>query len=144
MINPDKNIWGPLLWTIMHIASTKYNYHSQTKLFNLIFRNYIPTLIPCTECLNHYNTYINSENINPKNFEVNLYKFHNKISQKNGKKINSNYMLYHNDYSKYGLNEINIISNKLKRYYYSLGYTKLTNNVSNFINFINLNFQLLG
>ena len=143
MINIDKNVWGPLLWSIMHIAAVKYRYNSQSNFNKMFFKVYVPTLIPCNECLKHYSSYINAENISPTKFEVSLYKFHDSVSKRMGKKTNSNYNSYHREYSKYGYTQIILLSNKLKNYYYNLGYINMGNNVENFINFVNLNFYEL-
>lgn len=140
MISVDKVIWGPFIWSVMHIISTKYKFNRQSNLFNLIYKKYITSIIPCKECLTHYKSFINSQNISPTSFELNLYKFHDQVSVKIGKNTTSNYNLYHKEYSVYGLNEINIILNKLKNYYYRSGYINLGKNVTDFINFLNFNF----
>ena len=140
MLNIDKDIWGPLLWSIMHILSTKYKYNLQYNLFTIIYKKYIPTIIPCKECLSHYNSFINSIKITNINFELNLYKFHNEISIRIGKKPNYNYNALNRQYSIYGLDETIILLNKLKKYYYMSGYNNMANNISNLINFLIFNF----
>lgn len=145
MTNPNKNIWGPLLWSIIHILAAKYRSKSQMNLFNIIFKKYIPNLIPCNECLLHYNSFINSQTMNHNNFAYNLYVFHDQVSNKNGKNVKSNYNSYHSNYSKYGIKEVGILAEKLKKHYTNTGMINNAKFSVHLVNLLNINkFILIG
>ena len=143
MITPDKNVWGPILWSIMHILATKYKYNKQTQLFNIIFKKYIPNVIPCDNCLYHYNNFIKSNLLSPRNFAYNLYVFHDSVSKRNGINTHSNYQIYHTNYLNYNIKDVINLINKLKNYFITVGKKNNAQQLNYFIGLLKINYKIL-
>ena len=118
---PNKNIWGPSLWNIIHILSTKYKNNSQTQLFKNIYLNILPNTLPCPICADHYYLFFNNLNFNPYNFEVKLYDFHNDVSIKNRKRPSYDYQYYSNIFSSQNYTYVFKMIERLKSYYSKFG-----------------------
>lgn len=114
---PNANIWGPSLWNIIHILSTKYKYQKQQQLFLTIYLNIIANILPCSICLKHYNNFFSNLNFNPNYFEVNIYDFHNNVTIKKGKRPSYNYQYYSNIYSSQNYTYVFKMIDKLKLYF---------------------------
>ena len=138
---PNKNIWGPSLWNIIHILSTKYKYENQTKLFLTIYLNILPNTLPCPICINHYISFFNNLNFNPHNFEVKLYDFHNNVTIKNGKRPSYDYQYYSNIFSQQDYRYVFKMINKLKLYYSNFRLYNQINALNKLENIINSNLN---
>ena len=134
---PNKNIWGPSLWNIIHILSTKYKYENQTNLFLTIYLNILPNTLPCPICINHYNSFFNNLNFNPYNFEVKLYDFHNNVSIQNRKRPSYDYQYYSKVFSQQDYRYIFKMIDRLKLYYSKFGLYNQINALNNLKNIIN-------
>lgn len=95
-----KKIWGPYIWYIMHIVSFNYPYSfyknknfNKTKKLYEAFYNHIYSIIPCTNCREHYKNQMEKYPIKlyiEKNQLSELIIFyHNNVNALNNKKIYS-------------------------------------------------------
>ena len=137
--SPNKNIWGPSLWNIIHILSTKYKYPKQQQLFFTIYLNIIPNILPCSICLKHYNNFFNNLDFNPNYFEVNIYDFHNNVTIKNRNRPSYNYQYYSNIYSSQNYTYVFKMIDKLKLYFYKFNLHKQINALNKLRNLISDN-----
>ncbi len=86
MSNLDKRIWGPIIWDMIHIISTKFINSNQTDIFKKIYRYFILEIIPCSYCYNSYHNFINGYIINYRDLEYKLYLYHNSVNRKLNKR----------------------------------------------------------
>ena len=90
----NKNIWGPSGWLFMHSISFQYpeNPTEEDKNNYRVFFESLKNTIPCPKCREHY-----SENLKQKPIQLNsrdeliqwVIDIHNKVNEKNSKKIYS-------------------------------------------------------
>ena len=85
------NVWGPLFWDWFHNLSICYptnpTYDNAYEAYSKI-ENFINSL-PCPNCKNHAIRYIQTNPINltnSKNFQLWVWKFHNSVNQRTGKR----------------------------------------------------------
>ena len=101
----DKNIWGPIIWNIIHIISTKLSNHNQIPFYNIIYFELIPNIIPCNICTSHYIQFIRNISFN-KDLENKLYEFHNSVSYRLNKETKKCFSCYSVKYSKMCCGEV--------------------------------------
>ncbi len=144
MTEISEKIWGPLIWNIIHVISSKYVNYDQMSIFIKIYRHFILRIIPCEECFNHYRDYINELLFIPNKLEYNMYLFHNNVRAKVGKNKIS-YTNYDNiRYNKRNHNDINNLLNELKNYYYNVNVNyKFINAIDDFFNFLDKNKNII-
>ena len=90
----NKNIWGPSGWLFMHSISFQYpeNPSEEDKNNYKVFFESLKNTIPCPKCREHY-----SENLKQNPIQLNsrdeliqwVIDIHNKVNEKNSKKIYS-------------------------------------------------------
>ena len=87
------NIWGPSLWTYLHLLSTSYpdqpnkdDINNHKKLIK-----YLGLTLPCDICKKHYFDFMTEDTVekglkNKKNFIELFWKLHNNVNKMNDKK----------------------------------------------------------
>lgn len=134
---PNKNIWGPSLWNIIHILSTKYKNNNQTQLFKNIYLNILPNILPCPICVEHYYSFFNNLIFKTHDFELKLYDFHNNVTINNGKRPSYDYQYYSKVFSQQDYRYIFKMINRLKLYYSKFGLYNQINALNKLNNIIN-------
>lgn len=75
------NLWGPIYWNFLHANAEIY--HKKPLQFKLEFLEFFTSLIPCTECKDHFNEYQKS---NPVQETTNFIKWafhaHNNVNHR--------------------------------------------------------------
>lgn len=145
MNNIDSEVWGPLIWSIIHITAYKYNNSKQTNYIKKIYKIYILSILPCNECKVHYKKFINNMPFNPTTLKYKLYTFHNDVSKRIHKKTltcTCNKCL-DNKYSNLCCSDINKNINKLRNYYYSMNATKYIKALDELSEFLNKNNNII-
>lgn len=87
------NIWGPSLWTYLHLLSINYSDNpSHEDIENHVkFIKYLGLTLPCDICKKHYFQYMTKERVenglkSKKNFLELIWKLHNNVNKINNKK----------------------------------------------------------
>ena len=91
----NNNIWGPLIWNLLHTISyiSPNNYTLELKKNYFYFFNYIiPTILPCPICKKHYLKQLRDNPINNHLYSKDMLikwviNIHNGVNLKNKKKI---------------------------------------------------------
>ena len=136
--------WGPIVWSIIHIISSKYINYDQMSIFITIYRNFIVNIIPCQKCFEEYRAFIKDLLFIPNKLEYSMYIFHNNVRRKLG----SSEMSYTNydkiRYNKQNNNDINNLLNELKDYYISVNVgSKYIEAIDEFLNFLDKNKNII-
>lgn len=80
------NHWGPVYWNFLHANAEIY--HNKPLQFKLDFMQYFTSLIPCTECKDHFSNY---QKTNPIEDTTNIIKWafhaHNNVNQRLNKNL---------------------------------------------------------
>ena len=88
------NIWGPSLWTYLHLLSISYpdkpSKHDKEVFKNLI--KYIGLTLPCNICKSHYFNFMTEKKVkigitNKQNLMELFWKLHNNVNKINNKEI---------------------------------------------------------
>lgn len=143
----DKNIWGPIIWNIIHIIGEKYKNYKQTSVFFKIYSYYIPNIIPCKICNNHFVKFIKETSFNsykyPNNLEYKLYNFHNKVSIRIGNDQACCFECYNQKYKKMCCGEVFFYLKKLKAYYLKSNKIQFVKYVDDFSLFLEKNKKII-
>jgi len=140
MKNLNKDIWGPLIWNVIHIISTKLNKHNQISFYNIIYFELIPNIIPCNICTSHYMQFIRNISFNKnKDLENKLYHFHNSVSHRLNKETVKCFSCYSIKYSKMCCGEVFKLLKNLINYYNKNNEINLKTNTNNFLVFLQKN-----
>jgi len=91
----NNNIWGPLIWNLLHtISYVSPNYYDLQikKNYFYFFNNIIPSILPCPICQRHYLKQLRNNplhlNLNSKEELIKwIINIHNLVNIKNKKKI---------------------------------------------------------
>lgn len=121
------NIWGPLLWELIHTISLSFTL--QNKGHYITFFNSIVNIIPCNRCKQHYKEYLKRNSIQNatssyKNIVEWVNKLHNRINKQNNKKVYT----FQETKNKFFNNDNIIINNKGIFTFISYIVTKTPNN----------------
>jgi len=88
------NIWGPSLWTYLHLLSISYpdkpKDNDKEEFKNLI--KYIGLTLPCDICKNHYFSFMTEKKVenglkNKQNFMELFWQLHNNVNKLNDKEL---------------------------------------------------------
>lgn len=88
------NIWGPSLWTYLHLLSISYPdkpTDDDKEIFKKLIK-YLGLTLPCDICKNHYFNFMTEEKVelglkNKQNFMELFWKLHNNVNKLNDKEI---------------------------------------------------------
>ena len=118
MVKPE--LWGPPLWIKLHLTTFKYpdapTSEDKDQIIDF-FKNIVPTMIPCEECIVNYNKklqYFPVElNVDSKYDIVRwLINIHNQVNLATGKPMmayKDAIALYENKTTVFGLNKVIIV-----------------------------------
>ena len=88
------NIWGPSLWTYLHLLSISYpdNPNSDDKRNMKKFIEYLGLTLPCDICKNHYFKFMTEKVVdnglkNKKSIMELFWKLHNNVNKTNNKPL---------------------------------------------------------
>jgi hypothetical protein len=111
---PGNNVWGPLLWNILHIAAETMIVDKPRiglKLDDTM--DALKRIIPCAECKSHFSNYMRINKFNPPNSSSPTFKdyvrnwffeLHNSVNARLGKQL-FDYNSLSSTYSQLSLNE---------------------------------------
>jgi len=88
------NIWGPSLWTYLHLLSISYTdkpTDDDKEIFKKLIK-YLGLTLPCDICKNHYFNFMTEEKVelglkNKQNFMELFWKLHNNVNKLNNKEV---------------------------------------------------------
>ena len=88
------NIWGPSLWTYLHLLSISYPdkpNDDDKEIFKKLIK-YLGLTLPCDICKNHYFNFMTEEKVelglkNKQNFMELFWKLHNNVNKLNNKEV---------------------------------------------------------
>ena len=96
----DPNVWGPLLWKLLHIQTQYIGKQTIQMLKNdehILIRKLLKQIyyvLPCSICKNHYNDYYKTHNSKDVKYnDINsflidyFYDLHNSVNERNNKPI---------------------------------------------------------
>ena len=88
----ESEVWGPSAWTFLHTVTLNYPEEPTNEDIkqHKIFFETLGNILPCTKCIEHYNQSIIDEPVkldSKESLTKWLFDLHNKVNEKNNKKI---------------------------------------------------------